>query len=86
MLELFEARIGPVRRRAEAVGRTLIGRHVWDAQKLAARSKCLVRVVRRDGTGLIVTADFVPNRIDVATEDNVVVEASPGGTAKVRQG
>jgi len=36
------------------------------------------RVVRCDGNGLAVTADLVTNRINVETEDDMVVVSSSG--------
>jgi hypothetical protein len=74
MRDLFEAKFGPARRRAEAVGRQLIGLTGKDARELAARSRCIIRAVQIDGRFLVVTADYAPHRIDVATRDGVIVD------------
>jgi hypothetical protein len=54
---------------------------VEDARKLAARSQCLVRVIRRDGTSSPVTLALVPHRIDVSTEDDIIVDIEMVGGA-----
>jgi hypothetical protein len=54
---------------------------VEDARELAARSQCLVRVIRRDGTSMPVTLALAPHRIDVATEDDIVVDVVMVGGA-----
>jgi hypothetical protein len=43
----------------------LIGRRLPQARDLARAHDCTVRVVKRNGEGLIVTEDFSPTRIDV---------------------
>jgi hypothetical protein len=58
----------------EAVGRQLIGLHLEDAEELAIRSDCHVRVV----TGSIVTAGLDRRRINVRTEDGIVVDFRTG--------
>jgi hypothetical protein len=50
----------------------LIGRRLPQARDLARAHDCTVRVVRRDGEGLIVTQDFSPTRIDVGVWDGRV--------------
>lgn len=50
-----------------AVGQTLIGLSLLQAQQRAANFAYIVRVVRRNGNELIVTADFNARRINVAT-------------------
>jgi hypothetical protein len=77
----LEGWIAPGRKRAEAVSRQLIGLRVEDARELAARSQCLVRVIRRDGTSMPVTLALAPHRIDVATEDDIVVDVVMVGGA-----
>jgi hypothetical protein len=52
--------------------RELVGLRVRRARATAERHDCLLRVVRRDGEPLIVTQDFLANRIDVAVRDHVV--------------
>jgi hypothetical protein len=49
-----------------------------DARELATQSGCHLRVVRRDGKGLAVTANLDTRRINVETEDDVVVMSSSG--------
>jgi hypothetical protein len=70
----LEAIFGPARRRAEAVAPHLIGLSSKDARELAARSRCIIRAVRIDGKSLLVTADYAPHRIDVATQDGIIVD------------
>jgi hypothetical protein len=65
---------GPAGRRAEAVARQLVGLPAKDARELAARFRCIIRAVRIDGRSLVVTADYAPHRIDVATQDGVIVD------------
>ena len=60
--------------RTHAVGRRLIGLHVHEARDLATRSHCHFRVV----TGSIQTAELDMRRINVRTEDDVVVGFSTG--------
>jgi hypothetical protein len=55
--------------RTHAAGRRLIGLHVDDARELATRSHCHFRVI----TGSIVTAELDMRRINVRTEDDIVV-------------
>jgi hypothetical protein len=81
IVDRLEAMMGQARGRAEAVGRQIIGLRVEDARELAARSQCLVRVVRRDGKSLIVTLDLVPHRIDVSTEDDIIIDVRSVGGA-----
>jgi hypothetical protein len=64
--------------RTQTVGRRLVGLNLHDANDLATRSGCQVRVVKRDGKGLPVTADLATNRINIETEGDIVVAASPG--------
>jgi hypothetical protein len=56
----------------------VVGLNLYDANELAARSGCQLRVVRRDGKSADVTADFVTNRIDVEVEGDIVVRPWPG--------
>jgi hypothetical protein len=82
MLDRIEAMFGPARRRAQAVAPQLIGLSSQDARELAARSRCIIRAVRIDGRSLVVTADYAPHRIDVATQDGIVVNVrSPRASA-----
>jgi hypothetical protein len=60
--------------RTHAVGRRLIGLHVDDARELATRSRCHLRVI----TDSIVTAELDMRRINVRTEDDIVVDFSTG--------
>jgi hypothetical protein len=66
------------RERSQAVARQLVGLHVHDANVLANRAACHLRVVRRDGTGLTVTADLDAGRINIETEGDIVVGCSSG--------
>lgn len=61
--------------RKRAVAVQLVGLDLDAANELAARSDCQLRVVVRDGNGLVVTADLVTNRIDVEVEGDIVVRA-----------
>jgi hypothetical protein len=51
---------------------------VHEADELATRSGRHLRVVKRDGEGLIVRGDLQTLRISVETEGDVVVGASAG--------
>lgn len=64
--------------RTQAIGRQLVGLNLHDANELANRSGCQLRVVRRDGRGLTVTADYRVRRINVETEGDIVVGTSTG--------
>jgi hypothetical protein len=64
--------------RTRAVGRQLVGLNLHDANELATRSGCRLRVVERNGKGLIVTADLVTNRINIATDGDIVVATYEG--------
>jgi hypothetical protein len=57
-----------------AVGRRLIGLHADDARKLAIQSHCHFRVV----TNPIMTAELDMRRVNVRTEDDIVVDFSTG--------
>ena len=50
----------------------LVGKTVPKARAMAGRHDCLLRVVRRDGVWLTVTADLLTNRINVAVRDGIV--------------
>jgi hypothetical protein len=79
----FEAMFGPAQRRAAAVASQLIGLSGKEARELAARSRCIIRAVRIDGRSLVVTADYAPHRIDVATEGGIIVDVlSPRGSGE----
>jgi hypothetical protein len=60
--------------RTRAVGRRLIGLHVDHARKLATQSHCHFRVV----TNPIMTAELDMRRVNVRTEDDIVVDISTG--------
>lgn len=60
--------------RTHVVGRRLIGLHVDDARKLATQSHCHFRVV----TNPIMTAELDMRRVNVRTEDDIVVDVSTG--------
>jgi hypothetical protein len=64
--------------RTQAVANQLIGLNLHDANQLAARSGRQLRVVKREGNGLKVTADLATNRINIETEGDIVVAASSG--------
>ena len=64
--------------RTRAVGMQLVGLSVHDANELAARSRCELREVRRDGKWFAITADLRTNRINIETEGGVVISASVG--------
>jgi hypothetical protein len=64
--------------RTQAVADQLIGLNLHDAIELAARSGRQLRVVKRDGKGLTVTADLATNRIGIETQGDIVVAAHTG--------
>lgn len=64
--------------RTQTVGRQLVGLNLHDANDLASQSGCQLRVVKRDGKGITVTADLATNRINIETEGDIVVAARPG--------
>jgi hypothetical protein len=64
--------------RTQAVADQLIGLNLHDANELAARSGRQLRVVRRDGKGLTVTADLGTNRIGIESQGDIVVAAHAG--------
>jgi hypothetical protein len=79
----FETMVEPARRRAEVVAQQLVGLSGKEARERAARSRCTIRAVRIDGRPLIVTAEYAPNRINVATQDGIIVEViSPSASAE----
>lgn len=53
--------------------RELRGRQLPFARRGAHRHDCSLRVVKRDGENLAVTADFSPSRINVAVADGRVI-------------
>jgi hypothetical protein len=64
--------------RTQTVGSRIVGLNLHDANDLAAQSGCQVRVVKRDGKGVPVTAELATTRINLETEGDIVVAASPG--------
>jgi hypothetical protein len=62
----------------QAVADHLIGLNLHEANELAARSGRQLRVVKRDGKGLTVTADLATNRIGIETQGDIVVAAHAG--------
>jgi hypothetical protein len=64
--------------RTQTVARRLVGLNLDYANDLASQSGRQLRVVKRDGKGIIVTADLAPNRINIETEGDTVVAARPG--------
>ena len=60
--------------RTHAVGGRLIGLHGDDARELATRSHCHFRII----TDSIVTAELDRRRINVRTEDDIVVDLTTG--------
>lgn len=62
----------------QAVARQLVGLNLHEANELATRSGCHLRVVKRDGKGLTVTAELDMKRINIETEGGIVVGSSPG--------
>ena len=64
--------------RTQAVADQLIGLNLHDANELAARSGRQLRVVKRDGRGLTVTANLGTNRISIETQGDIVVAAHAG--------
>jgi hypothetical protein len=64
--------------RTQAVALQLVGLNLHDANELAKRSGCHLRLVQRDGKGLTVTADLDSRRIIIEIEGDIVVGASTG--------
>jgi hypothetical protein len=64
--------------RTQAVADQLIGLNLHDANELATRSGRQLRVVKRDGEGVLVTLDLRPDRINIETEGDIVVAARAG--------
>jgi hypothetical protein len=64
--------------RTQAIARQLVGLNLHDANELANRSGCHLRVGRRDGKGLTVTADLHARRINIEIEGDIVVGTSTG--------
>ena len=50
-----------------------IGHTLSEAKKLATQQGFTIRVMRMNGEELVGTTDFVPTRIDVAVENDIVV-------------
>ena len=57
----------------------LIGLELEDARRVAREHNFVVRNVIVDGESRVVTADFRPLRINVATDHGVVVDAFSDG-------
>jgi hypothetical protein len=60
--------------RVREVAPSLVGLAEAEAFRVARDSECSMRVVIRDGEGLMVTADYKLRRIDVAVRGGTVVE------------
>ena len=70
------ARGGPYCPRGDEDGfkaKRLVGKRVPSARRTARRHDCSLRVTKRNGKNLIVTADYSPQRINVAVRDRRVV-------------
>jgi hypothetical protein len=66
------------RERTQAVALQLVGLNLHDANELASRSGCHLRLVQRDGKGITVTADLHARRINIEIEGDIVVGTSTG--------
>jgi hypothetical protein len=64
--------------RARDIARQVVGLKLHAANELANGAGCRLRIVRRNGKGLVVTADFDPRRINVEVEGDTVVGALLG--------
>jgi hypothetical protein len=53
---------------------TLVGLTVAEATRVAEDQGVTVRIVRQDGVDLAVTADFIPSRVNVAVDADIVTE------------
>lgn len=53
---------------------TILGEELSDAEAIAEADGWQLRVIRIDGQDQAATTDFVPNRVNVGTEDGVVSE------------
>lgn len=51
-----------------------VGNPLGEAEEAARAKGCEIRVVIRDGESLAVTEDFRPDRVNVATEDEIITE------------
>lgn len=58
---------------------TIVGERLEDASATAEGHGCSLREVIRDGEDLVVTADYVPDRINVETEDGTIIEVTDVG-------
>jgi hypothetical protein len=61
-------------RNCRRTSRRLPGRTLADAQAIADRARCPLRVIEEDGRSLPVTEDFSPDRINVRVRDGRVAE------------
>ena len=64
---------------AKFAAEALLGKTEEEARKLVEASCCTLRVMKLNGEELIGTADYVPNRINVAVENGVVTEILGNG-------
>ncbi len=74
----WPAHVAAAQERARGVARQVVGLNLHAANELANRAGCRLRVVRRNGEGLVVTADLDPRRINIEVEGDTVVGASLG--------
>lgn len=55
--------------------KTYIGRQLSEVQKEFETQNQLLRIVAQDGKAMAVTADYRPNRLNVAVEKGVITDA-----------
>jgi hypothetical protein len=56
------------------LSRRLVGRRLPQAESMARKRRCPLRVAIKDGRNLALTEDFSPSRINVRVDDGVVTE------------
>jgi hypothetical protein len=70
--------LGLSQRRADALGRQIVGATEEEARDRATQAGCRVCVTSRDGKPLVIALKYDSRCIYVTIEDDVVIAASPG--------
>ena len=70
--EYYRAAVGKAN---EEMAKTYIGRQLSEVQKEFETQNQLLRIVAQDGKAMAVTADYRPNRLNVAVEKGVITDA-----------
>jgi hypothetical protein len=58
----------------DKVKKLIVGKKVRDANKILKGFGFIMRAPVRDGVEFTITADFRPNRVNVSTENGIVVD------------